>query len=120
MFDFFNMAYNYEARAIARFEQGDVIIDTCAVIDAAQPYETGVSHPAYNDGDWVIVELYDTKEEAQTGHDKWVETMTAAELPESLCDVSSASITQLLDTSTGNDWRTYKINEPVALEEEES
>lgn len=111
MFDFFSMVGNYEQRAVARFEEGHLIIDTCAVTDSTQPYETGVCHPAYNDGAWVIVELYDTKEEAQVGHDKWIKTMAADELPDSLRDVSSAGIAELCDVFVPDDeWRTYSRN----------
>ena len=111
MFDFFEMLGNHEQRAVARFEQDGLIIDTCTVTDSAQPYETGICHSAYNDGKWIIVELYDTKEEAQTGHDKWVKLMTADEFPGSLRDVSSASIMQLTDALAPNgEWRTYACN----------
>lgn len=35
MFDFLDMIGNYEQRAVARFEQGDLLVDTCAVTDSA-------------------------------------------------------------------------------------
>lgn len=111
MLDFFDMMGNYELRAVARFEQDGLVIDTCAVTDAAQPYETGICHPSYNDGKWIIVELYDTREEAQIGHDKWVKTMTANELPKWLQDVSSAAIAGLCDIFEPDDeWQSYDYN----------
>ena len=75
MFNFMSMADNYEERKVdnTKFEKTE--IDTCSVTDSNQDYETGIKDPRYNDGDWIIVEMYDTKEEAQTGHNKWVETM---------------------------------------------
>jgi len=89
------MVGNYQDRAIDRYEVDNVVIDTCSVTDSAQPYETGVRHPNYNDGLYVIVEMYDTKEQARKGHDKWVKIMTAETLPDKLVDVSSATVAEL-------------------------
>ncbi|MHC4620122.1 MAG: hypothetical protein ACYTEQ_20435 [Planctomycetota bacterium] len=106
MFGFFAMEDTYEERAIARYEEGDLIVDTCRVTDASQPFETGVCHPAYNGGTWVIVEMYETREEAQAGHDQWVATMTADKLPESLVDVGTAGIAEMLDAvAEDTEWR---------------
>jgi hypothetical protein len=95
-FNFFGMAGNYEERKVDNFQKGKLVVDTCLVIDADQPYETGIAHPRYNKGDWVIVELYDSKEKAQKGHERWVKTMTSNPLPEELKDVSSAMIAKLV------------------------
>ena len=93
-----DLADNYEQRKIDRYEaeDGKICVDTCAISDSDKPYETGVKHPRYNDGQWVIVELYDTPEAAQSGHEKWVKVMTADELPEVLSDVSSSAIAKLI------------------------
>lgn len=104
MFDFLGMMGNYEDRKVDNFEQGDLVVDTCAVTDSTQPYETAVQHPRYNGGKWVIVELYPTKEEAQEGHNRWVATMTTNP-PATLRDVSEAGIALMADTMTGEDWR---------------
>ena len=93
--NFFDMFDNYEERAVDHFEEGEIVIDTAAVTDSMQPFETGVCHPNYNNGDWVIVEMYDTKEGAQRGHGKWVKKMTSKKLPTSIKDVSSATIANL-------------------------
>ena len=93
--DFLDMANNHEERKVARYEEEELIIDTCQVTDSDQPYETGISHPNYNNGDWIIVELYNTKEEAQEGHNKWVKTMTNKKLPNTLTDMSSSTISKL-------------------------
>lgn len=79
MFGFLNMMGNYEERKVARWPDSEEewIVDTAAVCDSAQPFETAIQHPRYNSGSMVIVELYDTKEEAKIGHDKWVEIMSA-------------------------------------------
>lgn len=108
MFNFFNMANDYEERKVARYEEEGICIDTAAVSDSDQPYETGIQHPGYNDGDWVIVELYPNKKAAQEGHNKWVQIMTAPELPEFLKDVSTANIAKLVDVFGDETWRMRK------------
>ena len=95
MFDFFNMADTYEQRKVDHFEKNDLAIDTCAVTDIdGFDYETAIEHPAYNEGAWVIVEQYITKEEAQKGHDKWVKKLTK-KLPDKLKDVATNTIANL-------------------------
>ena len=94
LFDFLSMANNYEQRKVANTEINGAVIDTCAVTDSTKPYETGICHPAYNGGRWVIVEEYSSKEEAQAGHDKWVLTFTD-KLPSQLTDVGTSEINQL-------------------------
>ncbi len=95
MFNFFDMADNYTDRLVENYKQGKLVVDTVRVTDAVKDYETAVQHPEYDNGSWVIVETYDTKAEAEVGHAKWVATMTAAELPSELVDVSSSGIGQL-------------------------
>jgi len=92
MFDFLNMANDFEERKLDRLEVGDLLVSTVRVFDSAQPYETAVAHPAYNGGDIVVVEMYDSLAEAQDGHDRWAKIMTAEVLPESLSDVSTSEI----------------------------
>jgi len=90
------MKNNYEERKIDRYEKDEITIDTCAVTDSDEPYETGIKHPKYKDGEWVIVEMYNSKEEAETGHNKWVKIMTSDNLPEELVDVSTCTVVKLL------------------------
>ena len=99
LFGFFSMADDYEERAVARHEDadGDLLIDTCRVTDSQHDYETAVSHPAYNDDKWVIVEVYDTEEQAREGHDKWIKVMTSTNLPARLFDVSTATTKELAE-----------------------
>lgn len=114
LFDFLSMADNYESRKVARFEgENGLVVDTVAVIDSDQPYETAVMHPDYNGGKLVIVEMYDTATDAQFGHDRWVARMTADPLPESLRDVSSAEVAALCDTFKV--WRDYPRNKKEKL-----
>lgn len=96
MFDFFLMADNYEDRAIDRFEKDDLVIDTCAVSDGDKPFETGVTHPDYNGGYWIVVEAYETKEAAKDGHARWIDTMTG-DLPVKLSDCRNSKISQFFD-----------------------
>ena len=60
---------NYDtAEKIGRDTVGDYTIDTCDTID--QGWETAVWK---GDGDIIIVARYDTKEEAQQGHEDWID-----------------------------------------------
>lgn len=91
-FNFFDMADDYAERCVANFKKGKLTVDTCAVRDSDWDYETGVQHPEYNNGKWVIVQGYDSKKEALAGHNKWVRIMTGKNLPSHLKDVSTAGI----------------------------
>ena len=96
----FDMADNYEERKVKNTEINGAIIDTCAVSDSEQPFETGILHPSYNNGGWVIVEMYDSKKDAKKGHEKWVKVFSGKSLPPELKDVSTAEIA-LLAKSVG-------------------
>ena len=98
------MEITSETRKVARYKDRSLIIDTVAVTDSDQPFETAVMHPAYNDGDWIVVEEHGTKEEAQKGHNRWVQRMTSDRLPDQLVDVSTAWIAK----ATGVKKRIYK------------
>lgn len=109
MFDFLMM----QPEPIDRFELPDVfgnqglVVDTCGgMTDSDHPYETAVAHPSYNRGNWVIVESYDTEEDARNGHNKWVKTMTADSLPAILKDVSTATIAKMCEEVGGDSFRT--------------
>ena len=99
MFEFLNELANntHEQRKVARYEKDGVFIDTCAVNDSDQPFETAIEHPKFNDGVMIIVQLYDTKEQAQKGHNKWVKKMTAKELPKAIKDVSTSDVIKFAD-----------------------
>lgn len=107
MFDFYSIANDYEERKVENTVVGETTIDTAAVTDSDQPYETGIQDPNYNNGNWVIVELYDTKEEAQAGHIKWVD-LFKTNPPEKLKDVSTAGIAILSETFGSKVNKTYK------------
>ena len=99
LFGFMKDFGNYNERKVARFPEGSTewLVDTAAVSDSDQPFETAVKHPAFNDGKMVIVELYPTRADAEKGHARWVKKMTAKKLPLSLEDVSSCGAAQMLD-----------------------
>ena len=109
MFEFLSMAYNYEDRKVDRYEQDDVLVSTARVTDSNRPFETAISHPKYNGGDFVIVEKYDTREDAQVGHDKWVNAITSDNLPSELRDASDNGLTSLLDILEDEDY-DWRIN----------
>lgn len=105
-FGFFSMMDDYDTRNVDNYSDGFMTIDTSAATDTDRPFETGIQHPQFNDGKWVIVEYYDTREDAQVGHNKWVYKMTH-ELPDMLVDVSTCEIALLIDAigSTDNHGR---------------
>lgn len=109
LFDFVLDIGTYAERKIDNYNGKDgLVVDTCAISDSNKPYETAVEHPAYDEGKMVIVELYDTKEEAQKGHDKWLKRMTTGKLPETLRNVFTASVTSLCDVLGKNkNWRIH-------------
>lgn len=113
LFDFLNMMGSYEDRKVEYDELNGAVIDTAAVTDSDKPFETGICHPRYNDNKWVIVQLYDSKKEAQSGHKKWVSIFSdPKKLPKKLRDVSSASCAELCDAFAGEeDWRTFEQKE---------
>lgn len=66
------MNNNYEAaEKVGRDEINNYTIDTCYTMDCG--WETAVW---YMDYPMIIVARYETKEQAQQGHDAWVETCT--------------------------------------------
>jgi hypothetical protein len=104
------MLGSYDSRKIDRFEEECLFVSTASVTDSKLPYETAISHPAYNEGEIVIVEKYDDADAAQEGHVRWVATMTSDELPDQLLDRSDNNILEdMLDIVSGSeDWRVFK------------
>uniref|UniRef100_A0A6H1ZH70 Uncharacterized protein n=1 Tax=viral metagenome TaxID=1070528 RepID=A0A6H1ZH70_9ZZZZ len=96
IFGFLSDTNNYLERVVGRYpEEGEFLVDTAKVSDGKQPYETAVAHPYFNEGKVVIVEAYPTKKAANKGHKKWVNIMTADELPKELVDCCNAHIADL-------------------------
>jgi len=53
------------------WENNGIVVDTCCAFDTGK-WETGIER---NGDSWIIVEQYEDKEEAITGHKKWIEKM---------------------------------------------
>ena len=104
MFDFIFDIGNHEARKVARYEVDGLLVDTARVSDGRQPYETAVESPLYNSGKMVIDEAYDTPQQAQEGHDRWVSIMTT-KLPDKLVDCNNAEIAAFGASLFGDDWQ---------------
>ncbi len=101
MFNFMGMVNDYDERLVANYDKNGIIVDTVMIADSEQPFETGISHKRYNDGKWVIVEMYDSKEDAQIGHDKWVKIMTAGKLPKTLISKGTSRVQLFLKSAFG-------------------
>jgi hypothetical protein len=87
---------------IARYTKGDAFVSTIGdVSDGEKPYETALQHPDYNNGKIIIVEKYDTEEEALEGHGKWTDLLVTGNLPEEITDCSNSHIQQLMDSFQG-------------------
>lgn len=89
MFGFLQDMMNYDERKVDRYEDDLCCVSTARVSDGKQPYETGIYHKFYNDDKCMIVAAYDTIEEAQAGHNKWVHTMTQ-EKPEQIQEIMNS------------------------------
>lgn len=102
MFDFLNMADNYEQKKIINTIIHNMLIDiivcTTEISDSNKPYETGIKCSEYNDN-WIIVELYDTQKDAELGHKRWVKKFSGKKLPSSLTGKKLPSSPSLTDTN---------------------
>lgn len=59
-----------------------LFVSTATVSDGIKPHETAIEHPRYRGGKYmIIVEAYDTEEEATAGHDKWLRAVLNDTLP---------------------------------------
>ena len=89
---------NYEDRKVARehFPSCDAFLSTCRVSDGLKEYETALEHPKYNSGKLIIVESYDTKEEAMEGHLRWQKLIIDNALPETIVDCMNGEAAELI------------------------
>lgn len=114
MFGFLADMGNYEKRKVARYEDGEILISTARCSDGTKPYETAIMHPDYNNGEFIIVQAYDTKEEAAKAHDAWVNLVKFNSLPDPLVDCGNSQIAQFA-TSLCKDWQTsFPRKKPLA------
>ena len=90
-----------------RFEKDNIIVSTVEINDTPGfTYETAIAHPSYNNGEFVIVQLYKTEEETIIGHENWVTKMMQKKLPEVLIEVGECQITKMEDSACGGkEWR---------------
>lgn len=99
--DILGMMNTYNSRKVDRYEQDGLLISTCFVTDGKHDYETAIRSPLYNDNDFVVVEAYDSEEDARAGHRKWVDNMTTNP-PEKLVDCGNSKISQWIEIMGGN------------------
>jgi hypothetical protein len=97
MFNFLDMAGNYETRKVGRFDKDGLMVSTAQVNDGREPFETAIKHPKYADGGMIIVECYHTRSKAAKGHAVWVERMTSSNLPDELVDCQNSMVSQMCD-----------------------
>lgn len=95
MFNFLFME-PYEKRMVDRYEVNGLIVSTAKVNDGIQLFETAVSSKEYGNSRYIVVESYDTREEAQEGHNRWVQKMTTCP-PSILVECQNSITSQLLD-----------------------
>lgn len=86
LFGWLDMANNYEQRVVANTKTDIYELDTALVTDRVHQYETAVKADGYRNGEWIVLEYADTKEDAQAVHKKWLETLDKA-MPSSFYDV---------------------------------
>jgi hypothetical protein len=75
------MYNNYETRKVDRFESDNGFVSTAKVSDSRDPYETGIQYKPWGPG-VVIVQTYETLDEAKNGHQRYVELFVSGELPQ--------------------------------------
>lgn len=97
IFDFLNDIGNYESRKVMREDLPEGFVSTCFVSDGKQPFETAISHKEWDNGKLVIVQAYDTMEEAALAHLEWVEKFKNKDFPDEIFDCKNALLTQLDD-----------------------
>lgn len=83
--NFYGMGANYFDRLVKNDKIKNVEVDTVYATDT-DCYETGIQDRRYYSS-WMIVEEYDTKEEALKGHNKWVKKLTTGKPPKELPNV---------------------------------
>lgn len=94
MFDFIGLLpylNNHQERVVANTKISNIEIDTCFADDIGKDFETGLCI----NGVWLIVEDYDTKEEAKAGHEKYVKLIQNKEL-KNVVDIYGAGSAEII------------------------
>lgn len=84
-FGWLDMVGTYEERKVANYRTNDFVLDTCLVTDRDWIYETAIAHKDFNNGDWIILDGFWSKEDAEMMHKEWIKTFTT-DCPEELTD----------------------------------
>ncbi len=92
MFNFIDMAGTYESRKVGNNMVKGSRVSTCLVTDGSKQYETAIRDSLYRGGSLIIVDSYDTHEEAEKGHASWLEKLTNNELPDTLVDCDNSGL----------------------------
>lgn len=100
----FDMLFNIEERRVGFYETENFKISTVRVTDADKNYETGIKHEDFNDNRYIIVEEYDTFDQAQDGHNEWVQKLINTKSKDLvLKDISSSVWKKLEELSSENE-----------------
>ncbi len=123
MFDFFKDIGNYQDRVVGRHDYKYGFVSTARVSDGKKPYETAIKDNRYQRvesetrDDMCIIENYDNKKEAETGHAKWVSIMTDKP-PKTLKDCNNGGAAAMGEEMFGDEWRNTLVWNFDPLEEE--
>ena len=88
---------------IARYETSSTLVSTILAPDTNK-YETCILDSKYNNGQAIVVQEYETEEEALIGHNNWVLKIRETS-PEIIVDVSSNPFAKLYDFVDDESWR---------------
>ena len=83
--DMFDMIGNYEERLIGNDKVNGFEVDTVRVTDTGYYAETAIRHPELDDGYWIIVQEYETHEQAEKGHERWVDMLENEKINTIVC-----------------------------------
>ena len=57
------------------FNDDGGVVSTVEASDGERPYETAIHHPSISGWKWIVVDAYDSWEDASSGHKAWVERL---------------------------------------------
>lgn len=83
--DMSDMIGNYEERLIGNDKVNGFEVDTVRVTDTGYYAETAIRHPELDDGYWIIVQEYETHEQAEKGHERWVDMLENEKINTIVC-----------------------------------
>lgn len=83
--DMSDMIGNYEERLIGNDKVNGFEVDTVRVTDTGYYAETAIRHPELDDGYWIIVQEYETHEQAEKGHERWVDMLENEKINTIIC-----------------------------------